>query len=47
MFPEDDPKDDDEDKISDRKTKRLLNKYYIMKINQLGSLGEDDYDKNF
>lgn len=41
MFPEDDPIDDSEDKISDPKTKRMWNKYYIMKINELGSLGED------
>lgn len=41
MFPEDEPIDDSEDKISDPKTKRLLTKYYIMKINQLRSLGED------
>lgn len=33
--------DDSEDKISDPKTKRLLTKYYIMKINELGSLGEN------
>ena len=45
MFPEDDETDDSEDKISDPKTKRLLTKYYIMKINQLGSFGEDNYDK--
>lgn len=47
MFPEDEVTDDSEDKISDPKTKRLWNKYYIMKINQLGSLGEDDYGKEF
>ena len=41
MFPEDEPIDDSEDKISDPKTKRLLTKYYIMKINQLRSLGGD------
>ena len=41
MFPEDEVTDDSEDKISDPKTKRLLTKYYIMKINQLRSLGED------
>lgn len=41
MFPEDEPTDDSEDKISDPKTKRMWNKYYIMKINELGSLGED------
>lgn len=42
MFPEDEPKDDNEDKISDPETKRLLTKYYIRKINELGSLGEDE-----
>lgn len=42
MFPEDEPTDDSEDKISDPKTKRLLTKYYIRKINELGSLGEDE-----
>lgn len=47
MFPEDEQIDDSEDKISDPKTKRLWNKYYIMKINQIGSLGEYDYDKEF
>lgn len=41
MFPDDEPKDDYEDKISDPKTKRLLTQYYIRKINELGSLGED------
>ncbi len=41
MWPEDEEKDS-EDKISDPKTKRLLTKYYIMKINELGSLGEDE-----
>lgn len=45
MFPEDEPTDDSEDKISDPKTKRLLTQYYIRKINALGSLGEKDYDK--
>lgn len=45
MFPEDEATDDSEDKISDPKTKRLLTQYYIMKINELGSLGEDNYDK--
>ncbi|MCO4551849.1 hypothetical protein Si087_00195 [Streptococcus infantarius subsp. infantarius] len=44
MFPEDEEKDS-EDKISDPKTKRLLTQYYIRKINELGSLGEDNYDK--
>lgn len=42
MVPEDEPTDDSEDKISDPKTKRLWNKYYIIKINELGSLGEDE-----
>ena len=46
MFPEDEVTDDSEDKISDPKTKRLLNKYYIMKINELVN-GENDYDKEF
>ncbi len=46
MFPEDEITDDSEDKISDPKTKRLLNKYYIRKINGLVN-GEDDYDKEF
>jgi hypothetical protein len=41
MFPEDEVTDDSEDKISDPKTKRLLTQYYIRKINELGSLGED------
>ena len=31
-----------EDKISDPKTKRLLNKYFIRRINELGSLGENE-----
>lgn len=34
--------ENNEDKISDSETKRLLNQYYIMKINELGSLGEDE-----
>ena len=46
MFPEDEVTDDSEDKISDRKTKRLLNQYYLIKINELVN-GEDDYDKEF
>lgn len=46
MFPEDEDTDDSEDKISDPKTKRLLTKYYIRKINELVN-GEDDYDKEF
>lgn len=45
QFPPDDESVNDEDKISDPKTKRMWNKYYIMKINQIGSLGEDNYDK--
>ena len=44
MWPEDEEKDS-EDKISDPKTKRLLNQYYIRKINELGCWGEDNYDK--
>lgn len=42
QFPPDDESVNDEDKISDPKTKRLLTKYYIRKINELGSLGEDE-----
>lgn len=42
IFPEDEVTDDNEDKISDPKTKRLLTQYYIRKINELGSLGEDE-----
>lgn len=45
QFPPDDESVNDEDKISDRKTKRLLTKYYIRKANELGSLGENNYDK--
>lgn len=45
QFPPDDESVNDEDKISDPKTKRLLTKYYIRKANELGSLGEDNYDK--
>lgn len=41
MWPEDE-ETDSEDKISDPKTKRMWNKYYIMKINELGSWGEDE-----
>lgn len=40
MSPEGEPTNS-EDKISDPKTKRLLTKYYIRKINELGSLGEE------
>ena len=36
MFPEDEVPDDSEDKISDCKTKRLLNQYYLKKANELG-----------
>ena len=46
MFPEDESTDDSEDKISDPKTKRMLNQYYLIKINELVN-GEDDYDKEF
>lgn len=42
MFPPDDEPVNDEDKISDPKTKRLLNQYYLIKINELGCLGEDE-----
>lgn len=42
MFPPDDKPANNEDKISDPETKHLLNQYYIMKINELGSLGEDE-----
>ena len=41
MWPEDE-ETDSEDKISDPKTKRMWNKYYVMKINELGSWGEDE-----
>lgn len=36
QFPPDDEQVNSEDKISDPKTKRLLNQYYIRKINELG-----------
>lgn len=42
QFPPDNESVNDEDKISDPKTKRLLTKYYIRKINELGSLGENE-----
>ena len=42
QFPPDDEQVNSEDKISDPKTKRLLTQYYIRKINELGSLGEDE-----
>lgn len=42
QFPPDDEQVNSEDKISDPKTKRLLTKYYIRKINELGSLGENE-----
>ena len=45
QFPPDGESVNDEDKISDPKTKRLLTKYYIRKANELGSLGENNYDK--
>lgn len=35
MFPPDDESTNNEDKISDPKTKRLLNQYYLIKINEL------------
>ncbi|MCO4466999.1 hypothetical protein Si133o_00994 [Streptococcus infantarius subsp. infantarius] len=46
MFPPDDESTNNEDKISDPETKRLLNQYYLKKINELVN-GEDDYDKEF
>lgn len=36
MFPPDDESVNNEDKISDPETKRLLNQYYLKKINELG-----------
>ena len=42
MFPPDDESTNNEDKISDTKTKRLLNQYYLMKINELGCGVEDE-----
>ena len=39
IFPPYDEQANNEDKISDPKTKRLLNQYYIMKANEMGSLG--------
>lgn len=36
MFPPDDEPTNSEDKISDPKTKRLLNQYYLNKANELG-----------
>lgn len=36
MFPPDDELTNSEDKISDPKTKRLLNEYYLRKANELG-----------
>lgn len=42
MFPPDDESTNNEDKISDPKTKRLLNQYYLMKSNESGCGVEDD-----
>lgn len=42
IFPPYDESANNEDKISDPKTKRLLNQYYLIKINELGCLGEDE-----
>ena len=42
QFPPDDEQVNSEDKISDPKTKRLLNKYFIRRINELGSWEEDE-----
>lgn len=39
MFPSDDEQVNSEDKISDPKTKRLLNQYYVKKANELGVYG--------
>lgn len=42
MFPPDDEPENNEDKISDPETKRLLNQYYLKKANELGSLVKDE-----
>lgn len=39
QFPPDDEQVNSEDKISDPKTKRLLNQYYVKKANELGVYG--------
>ncbi|HCT82925.1 NUMOD4 domain-containing protein [Streptococcus sp.] len=41
MFPPDDEPMDSEDKISDPKTKRILNKHFVKEINKLGLRGEE------
>ena len=43
MFPPDDEPMNSEDKISDPKTKRLLNQYYVNIANELGLWVEDEY----
>ena len=42
MFPPDDEPANNEDKISDPKTKRLLNQYYVIKANSLDCEVEDE-----
>lgn len=42
MFPSDDEPANNEDKISDPKTKRLLNQYYVIKANSLDCEVEDE-----
>ena len=42
MFSPDDEPANNEDKISDPETKRLLNQYFIRRINELGSWEEDE-----
>lgn len=44
MFPPDDESANDEDKISDTKTKRLLNQYYVIKANSLNYNGGENDD---
>lgn len=41
MFPPDDEPMNSEDKISDPKTKRILNKHFVKEINKLGLRGEE------
>ncbi|HCT82476.1 NUMOD4 domain-containing protein [Streptococcus sp.] len=41
MFPPDDEPMDSEDKISDPKTKRILNRHFVKEINKLGLRGEE------
>lgn len=45
MFPPDDEPENNEGKISDPETKRLLNQYYVIKANSLDcNGGENDYE---